>query len=166
MSAMELFNLYVIPSIPDAAPQFLQCARALLAYVEHYPNGTYQDAAMRLGANDTDFSVVKSFMLLKKFGFITVQKEEKKYRFDMTKMNTFHSDFAKNVHEYSEWAAKGDTRCFKDGCASWLKVATDAQGPFYDDKGEMYLKCKECDSCLQKASIENSHILVNLIKQV
>ena len=163
---MELFNLYVPPSIPNAQPQFLQCVRALLAYVEQYNSGTFQDASVRLGAADTDFSVMKSFMLLKKFGFITIDKEHKTYSFNMTKINTFHSEFLKNIHEYSEWATKGDARCFQDGCPSWLKVSKDARGPFYDEKGEMYLKCKECDSCLQKASIEHSQLLINVIRQV
>ena len=163
---MELFNLFVIPRIPDASPQFQQCARALLTYVEHYPSGSYQDAAMRLGAANTDFNVAKSFALLKTHGFITIDKEKETYQFDMTRIHMFHTDFAQNAHEYKEWATKGDARCFEDGCSSWLKVATDAQGPFFDEKGEMYMQCKECGTCLKKASLEISQELVQFISLI
>lgn len=163
MGAMTHFNTYVLPRIPGAAPAYIQSLRAVLIFVEGNPRGSFEDAAKRLGALPDDANLKKCLYMLKKYGFVELNKEKKTYAFDMRRARAFETDVAENARAYLEWAELGDARCFTNGCARWIKTAVDARGPYFDESGEARMKCAECDTNLIKASNKIGNNIITML---
>lgn len=161
--AMAHFNMFVLPRIPGAAPAYIQSLCAVLMFVEGNPKGSFVDAAKRLGALPDDANLKKCMYLLKKYGFVELDKEKQTYAFDMRRARAFETDVAQNARIYSEWAALGDARCFTNGCTRWLKPAVDARGPYFDESGEARMKCVECDTNLIKASNKIGNNIITML---